>query len=418
MEDNLQGDWDKFVSATTDLGISLGNSTNPELRKMLQWLTDIAGVISDDIDFEDFRRKIAAFTGSDGSIKKYGKTFEDVIKNSLTDKGKEAIDELISVKKRYDKFFIKDLIGPQIDSEDFINAQTQSDMIKYWNSLGANITAVDLDTDNFAKTYKKLLTIISSGNLADLGDSGHSSTGGGGGNTVGGNNAGGDRATSKPVLEIEPVLSTTYEQAAEWRKHARKIVEAFGEAWNIETKSLGNIIAPSAIEINKALTASIVVPAQEVTKKANEVGDALKAAAASAFSGLGTAIGEALAGSDDIGQKFLSIIGTFMVQFGSALVALGIAEAAWIASLEPTTKIIAGAALVIAGAAISSTAKDKPGAVSGGGGAPRSPIPSSASVTPSLLQGVGTGGQLVATVRGQDLRFVLQGANDNYTALN
>ena len=51
----------------------------------------------------------------------------------------------------------------------------------------------------------------------------------------------------------------------------------------------------------------------------------------------------------------------------------------------------------------------------GGGGAA---APSSASVTPSSIQENGSGGQLVATVRGQDLRFILQGANDNYTAFN
>ena len=75
---------------------------------------------------------------------------------------------------------------------------------------------------------------------------------------------------------------------------------------------------------------------------------------------------------------------------------------------------IAGALAAVA-AAMSGTGANISASPGGGGG---SSSPSSASVTPSSIQGNGTGGQLVATVRGQDLRFVLQGANDNYTALN
>ena len=225
-----------------------------------------------------------------------------------------------------------------------------------------------------------------------------------------------ERTIAAPVLEIKPVLSTTYEQAAEWQEHARKIVEAFSQAWNIETKNLGQLIVPGSIEIGNALKASIAQPVEEVKELANEAGQALSAAAASAFSGLGVAIGEALAGQGDIGEKFLKLIGTFMVQFGSALVALGIAEAAWISSLDPVTKIIAGGALIIAGALISAVAKKKPG---NKGSAPLpSSNPTATTTTPQSVQGEGAGGALVATVRGQDLRFVLQSADSNYNALN
>ena len=225
-----------------------------------------------------------------------------------------------------------------------------------------------------------------------------------------------ERTIAAPVLEIKPVLSTTYEQAAEWQEHARKIVEAFSQAWNIETKNLGQLIVPGSIEIGNALKASIAKPVEEVKELANEAGQALSAAAASAFSGLGVAIGEALAGQGDIGEKFLKLIGTFMVQFGSALVALGIAEAAWISSLDPVTKIIAGGALIIAGALISAVAKKKPG---NKGSAPLpSSNPTATTTTPQSVQGEGAGGALVATVRGQDLRFVLQSADSNYNALN
>ena len=407
MEDNLVGDWDKFVSANTELGLKLGESVNPGLRSMVQYLTDISTLVGEAIDFNSFLLKLESLSDVDFKPKKsFGKSYIETMKQTQTDAGKVILDELEILKKQYDKFWIDDLIGPQID---FLSTEAKDDIVGYYNSLGANIDATDLKAENFKKTYEELIRVLSSKNLKTTIDS--STPDGKDGPT----NDEQVRSIPGPVLEIKPVLSTTYEQAAEWQAHARKIVEAFAQAWNIEASNIGELVVPGAEEIGNALKNSIKDQTASATETVNEESAAFNAAAAAAFSGLGQAIGEALAGDGDIGEKFLKLIGSFMVQFGSALVALGIAEAAWIGSLDPITKIIAGGALIIAGALISSVAKKKPG---NKGSAPLpSSNPTPTTTTPQSVQGEGAGGRLVAEVRGQDLRFVLQTADSNYNAL-
>ena len=358
--DQLKGDWKLLASATSALAVEIGEIFIPILRVLVKALTKVVTWIQKAlINVKIFFKNVAvAFLNLSASTLGVIKNFREFL-GLKTDK----LDTQISNVKT---------------SIEGLNSEI--DILK-----GKKI---DLDDDTKSTT--------------------HSNTGGGSDEQ--------ERIISAPVLEIEPVLSTTYEQAAEWQEHARKIVEAFSQAWNIETKNLGQLIVPGSIEIGNALKASIAKPVEEVKELANEAGQALSAAAASAFSGLGVAIGEALAGQGDIGEKFLKLIGTFMVQFGSALVALGIAEAAWISSLDPVTKIIAGGALIIAGALISAVAKKKPG---NKGSAPLpSSNPTATTTTPQSVQGEGAGGALVATVRGQDLRFVLQSADSNYNALN
>ena len=128
-------------------------------------------------------------------------------------------------------------------------------------------------------------------------------------------------------------------------------------------------------------------------------------------------IGESLVFPENVGKNLMSGIGKLMVAFGGALIAWGIGWKYFKdAPKDPTGTIIAGAALIVAGAAISAVASKAASFTGGSGSSTSSPF--TASVTPSSVQGSGSGGQLVATVRGQDLRFILQGANDNYTAFN
>ena len=470
MEDNLTGDWDKFVSATTDLGLTLGNSTNPQLRNLTQWLTKIAGLISDDIDFEDFRRKVEDFANLEGKVKKFGKTFEETIKNSLTDKGKEGIDDLVTLKKRYDKFFIEDLIGPQIDSEDFINADTQDALIAYFNSLGANITRADLKTEKFAKTYKKLLTAISANNLEDLGDSGHS---------------GGKKPKPKPKSTKTPVLSdylsdlshmlTLERQAGKSRYELAEAELAWLEALDkttlsasqqedvfkrtqVLTQGLATGFFDAAKEIdtfeqdlqglfdllltseeifvrdwkaklkgwldNNKITFEKYIEYLDILDKAmsKKAGEGLSEAGQILNNGITNMIqsaAEAFASGENLGEGLLSGIGAILTQLGGLLIVTGLGIKAFkesLKSLNPTVAIVAGVALVVAGAAFSNAAKKAGGGV-GNTPATRSPVGSS-TTTPSSIQGSGNGGELVATVRGQDLRFILQAADNSYTALS
>ena len=75
--------------------------------------------------------------------------------------------------------------------------------------------------------------------------------------------------------------------------------------------------------------------------------------------------------------------------------------------------VFIGAALAAVAAGLSGTG----GKVSGSPGAAVSPA-TSTTTTPRSIQGNGAGGSLVATVRGQDLRFILQAADDSYGALS
>ena len=165
------------------------------------------------------------------------------------------------------------------------------------------------------------------------------------------------------------------------------------------------------------LDADLKAKLTNVSETVSGAGQALQTAIGSAFGDLGEAIGEALAGEGDIGDKFLKSLGKFMQSFGQALIALGIAEAAWLASFDPATKIVAGVALVVAGAAISASYSKKNGS-SGSSGSSSAASSPAGSVTPRSTRTSSSNQQLVATVRGQDLRFVLQGANDSYNARN
>lgn len=160
----------------------------------------------------------------------------------------------------------------------------------------------------------------------------------------------------------------------------------------------------------------VVTGSKGTTDEITAAGSAAQSAAAAAFSGLGTAIGEALAGDGNFGDKFLKILGKFMVQFGSALIALGIAESAWLASFDPGTKIAAGIALVVAGAAISSAYSKKPGGGKSGSAGAGTPT---ISVTPNRIQGFTDGSLgLVGTLEGENIRVALARTNNSYNAKN
>ena len=154
---------------------------------------------------------------------------------------------------------------------------------------------------------------------------------------------------------------------------------------------------------------------QEAEDVGNELGQALQSSLTGAFTGIGQAIGDALSGNENFGDAFLKLLGQFMQQFGAALIGIGVAEIA-LKSGNPFLMIAGGVALIAAGSALSNAYSSKP-SLSSSGGVGRS-NQTGTTTTPSSIQGIGQGGQLVATVRGQDLRFALQAANDSYTALS
>ena len=169
MEDNLVGDWDKFLSASTELGLVLGQSTNPGLRDLVQYMTELAGLLAEKIEFGDFLDEIEELADLDFKPKKdFGKDYLKAMKETQTDAGKEALRGLELIKEKYDKFYIEDLQGPQIQ---VLGDADIANLVGYFNSLGANITAADLSTDNFRDTYMDLVTAISANNLKESVDS-------------------------------------------------------------------------------------------------------------------------------------------------------------------------------------------------------------------------------------------------------
>ena len=221
------------------------------------------------------------------------------------------------------------------------------------------------------------------------------------------------RDTNRLDSSIVP-SGTSLEELKKWQKQATGLMKNFALAWGVEWKNVGKITVAGGDEIANGIRATRDRLGHNVTELKSDIttaGSAFQAAAASAFSGLGAAIGEALAGDGNFGDKFLKVLGSFMTQFGSALIALGIAEAAWLKSLDPGTKIAAGAALVIAGAAISASYAKKPG----GGSRSGFNVGTAAGggTTPSVIQGSNSNQFTLGEVRlrGQDIIANLQTGN-------
>ena len=175
--------------------------------------------------------------------------------------------------------------------------------------------------------------------------------------------------------------------------------------WLDSFEALKDKIGKSITELTQTFLSGGVTSAAEAFGQAiGNGGDAINAA--------GTALLQSLA-------DFLKNLGTQAIKF--AVAAIGIAtlvekiQKAMFAN--PVVAIVGGLALVALAGVLSSVTANAQGGLNSGGAS--ASTPSSAprqTVSPTKIQGFGKGGQLVATVRGQDLRFMLQGANDSYSA--
>ena len=153
------------------------------------------------------------------------------------------------------------------------------------------------------------------------------------------------------------------------------------------------------------------------------VNKAFQSAVASFTVDLATAIGDAINSNDedfDFGNAILEAIGSFLVTVGSALITYGVLMGGFILlSSNPLSWPVAiaiGIAAVAAGTVLSNAASKGP---FDDGQAPSRSATTSTTTTPTSVQGFGPDGMgLVATVRGQDLRFVLQAADDSYEGYN
>ena len=123
---------------------------------------------------------------------------------------------------------------------------------------------------------------------------------------------------------------------------------------------------------------------------------------------------------ESLAKGLMSSLGSILIQQGAAAIFSGIAKNAIVpgsgsSAIKKGGLVVAAGIALKAGSSLIGSKSDS--SSSGGGGANRS-TPTATTVTPKSLQENGQQNSLVATVRGQDLRFVLQAADDSYTAIS
>lgn len=136
---------------------------------------------------------------------------------------------------------------------------------------------------------------------------------------------------------------------------------------------------------------------REVKKEFIDLGPAISGAVSS----MASALGSAANGTEKFGKVVTDLLGGFMQQFGSALVATGVGKVAF-DSFSGPGMIAAGAVLVAAGAALKATIKSKPNLSSGVSAM-------SSSATASNASFGSTGNQGVELIIGQPIEFRIQG---------
>ena len=200
--------------------------------------------------------------------------------------------------------------------------------------------------------------------------------------------------------------------------------ELFIRDWHIK---LSKWLADSKItfeEFQKALDAVDKKAAESSEKTASDALANVEGLVNASIVSIIKGFAEAIAQGDNIGKGLLAGVGAILTQLGGLLIIAGLGIDAFkksLTTLNGPIAIAAGLAMVAAGAAFTSAAKKAGG---GGGGSTGSvtratPSGNSGGASPLLPQRGGAGDtQLVATVRGQDLRFLLQAADDSYGALS
>ena len=360
MEDNLINDFLKLTSAVTDLGISLGKTTDGPLRDFVKYLTDLINGTDEelplltklDVMFKNFALQV--FKGA-LAIQEFRVAFNDMFKFPNED-AKAAVKRLEDII-RLQKGVIRSAVGSHFDEID--------------NPTPGSTPAPAAATKSRPKV-QSVSGSISSG-LTDLG------------------------------IEVTTAEVKDLSEAFQMMVREGDIKAFLTELKEIE--AVTELVSDSFDKLGASITDALT----------NSMGVA------------GAFFGTMIQGLLDLAQQAITSVlitqateGTKQAAYGATAVAAGVAgAAAGAAAGGPAAPVLLpifiAAALAAIGAALAGTkGKSK---VSGGGGGSRSPS-TATTTTPQSVQGFGGGGQLVATVRGQDLRFVLQGANDSYQAIN
>ena len=124
---------------------------------------------------------------------------------------------------------------------------------------------------------------------------------------------------------------------------------------------------------------------------------------------------------ENLAKGLMSSLGSVLIQQGTAAIFSGIAKNAIVPG-SGRKSIRKGALVVAAGVALkagSTIGKGSANDSGGGGGSSANRSTATAtSITPISTQGSGGDNQLIATIRGQQIRFIQQAADDSYGALS
>lgn len=152
----------------------------------------------------------------------------------------------------------------------------------------------------------------------------------------------------------------------------------------------------------------------EVTSKMKEQWIDLSPIMTNALSGIGEALGSAIAGSATLGESLLKVLGGVLSQLGQMLIAAGIGVEAFkesLKSLNGAVAIAAGVALIALGAVVSSGIKNLGSSAGSSGGGSR--VTSSQSNNVGALAPRGTEIQIGGEwrIQGEDLVYILNRQN-------
>ena len=355
MEDNLIGDFDKLKSAVTEMGLSIGEVTDGPLRSFVQWMTEVINGSDTTLSFIDSLARVFLFLEESALL------------------AFKAVEELWIVLQ----------------------------MIATSNPLTGKQGIASPDSLKRLAELKNRLAEIN-GEIIKISNYGGSSSNTGGG-------------TKGPAAKTSNTIGAGGSGDG----------GGLGGATNFGF-GFASFFEPSAIE---GASTQIDGLLDRVESKFTSVTGSVKSAGAdisSSFDGIAFAAGAA---SSLVGQLGASLLGTdssALERAGVAIVSTlaSIAIAAAVASAGESAAATGPAAIFtlpvfigIGLAAVAAALAGTGGSVSSSGGGSRSPV-TPTTTTPSSVQGNGAGGSLVATVRGQDLRFILQAADNSYGALS
>ena len=355
MEDNLIGDFDKLKSAVTEMGLQLGEVTDGPLRSFVQWMTEVINGSDTTLGFIDSLARVFLFLEESALL------------------AFKAVEELW-------------IVIQMIATANPFTGQggiASPDSLKRLTELKARLAEINSE-------------IIKISNY-----------GGSSGSTGGGKKG--------PPAKTENTIGAGGSGDG----------GGLGGATNFGF-GFASFFEPSAIE---GASTQIDGLLDRVESKFTSVTSNVKAAGAdiqSSFDGIGFAAGAAASLVGQLGASLLGTDSSALERAGVAIVSTlaSIAIAAAVASAGESAAATGPAAIFtlpvfigIGLAAVAAALAGTGGSVSSSGGGSRSPV-TPTTTTPSSVQGNGAGGSLVATVRGQDLRFILQAADNSYGALS